>query len=1095
MNHLRVAIFTLLFACAGFIGGCGQGNSGDDAAAGTAAVRLGLDRFLLFPNPIVDASGNFQTNTNAFAQAYYAAVDPYGERGTLSAWMSRNQFGTGGPEFVAVFRDVRDLGYGRRMRGRRNTDGSIAFFVENYNVSTVPGGYSLVNVDAAVVRDTQWHVGTNAIEWSPAQCTLADPPDCAASVKFSKYFNFDPATGQRQNMLDLDGRGQKAMPGVCISCHGGRADPLTPQSTYALVENSLSRKRGDVQARLQGFDVDSFEWSMTPGFTRADQESVLKIFNQWVLCSYPGGGSVTGTWGMCNRPLAGANEWQGTAATLIQDWYGGSTMPNAQFSDAYLPAGWNTGAPNVQLYRQVVAPFCRTCHLLRGTANQSDIDFDSEVKFRSYASRIKTHVFDRGNMPLAFLVFQDFWKSNGPAILANYIDSVLGAGTATTSSGAVKQPGRPIADPGPNRMVRTGANATLYGGDSLFATSYSWTLDSATPGATITNPDSATATFFSSFPGNYTVHLTVSNRGQSDSKAVTVTVDNTFRDPATLKFAHVKNVLQTGSTCTTCHIPSALPQLSATPPIWYTSFDRNNDTVTDATDDAWFYSELMGRVNLTEISDSSLLRKPTGNHHNGGSLFDLITNAGLSNYSIIYNWILNGAPSGGVAANAGADSSNSVTFSGSPLSAGIALDGSQSLGPAGATLTYSWSIAAGPNGPTGAVPSITNANAAAATLNVTNIGTYVVQLQVSDGTDTDTSLRTITVSENAITATFTPATGSVFVTFSPSTGNITLTSTSSGGPTICRWQVTEPGGVSGSTLDSSAVLDVTKSCGIVATLNVPSASIGVASYSVTLTASNIGSSTATHTLTVSNSAPTANLANTSTSFSRSFTASATNFSIPTNTLQNGTGTSGSVSAAVVTTSITLDGSASTTPVGTLTYSWCVTNPNPSFPASISSNCASMTSSGTTPTIAMTVTATGTYDVQLRVDNGSSTSTVNKNVTVNPTNGITFATIAGTVGVTPCSGCHIFGTLTNIYNTVSQTGFAPPWNNANTQDGATLYQRLRQRVNLGTPTSSLLLVCPNAGCGGMGAQATFSSTAAGTDYDNFLKWIQDGAPPN
>jgi hypothetical protein len=72
---------------------------------------------------------------------------------------------------------------------------------------------------------------------------------------------------------------------------------------------------------------------------------------------------------------------------------------------------------------------------------------------------------------------------------------------------------------------------------------------------------------------------------------------------------------------------------------------------------------------------------------------------------------------------------------------------------------------------------------------------------------------------------------------------------------------------------------------------------------------------------------------------------------------------------------------------------------------------------------------------------------------------------------------------------------PPWDNLSTKDAATLYQRLRQRINLGTPVNSLLLTCPHLGCGGMAAQADFSSVATGSNYDNFLKWIQDGAPPN
>ena len=1078
MSHLRFATFLLLVSCGAWLGGCTQGNSGDEAAAGTAIIPMGLDRFLLFPNPIVDTAGNFETDTNAFAQAYYAAVDPNSERSTLAGWKNKNQFGTGGQEFVAVFRDVRDLGYGRRMTGRRNADGSIAFFVENYDVSNVPGGYSQINVDAAVVQDPKWHVGTNAIEWSPAQCTAADPVDCSASVNFTKYFNFDPVTGQRQNTLNLDGRGQKSMPGICINCHGGRADPLTPQSTYALVENSLSRKRGDVQARLQTFNVDSFEWATTPTFTRADQEAVLKIFNQWVLCSYPGGGSVTGSWGTCNRPAAGANDWQGAAAALIENGYGGPTLPNARFSDTYLPAGWNTGATNVQLYQQVVVPFCRTCHLLRGTVNQSDIDFDSEAKFRSYANRIKVHVFDRGNMPLAFLVYQDFWTSNGPSILANYIDSVLGAGTATTS-GAAKQPGRPIADPGPNRMVRTGANATLYGGDSLFATTYSWTLDPATPGATISNPNSPTATFFSNFAGNYTVHLAVSNRGQSDSKAVTVTVDNTFRVPATIKFAHVKDVLQNGSTCTTCHLPSALPQPSATPPIWYTSFDRNNDTLTDATDDDWFYSELMGRVNLTEISESSLLRKPTGNHHNGATLFDLITVAGLSNYSIIYNWILNGAPSGGVAANAGADSPEIVTFSGSPATAAVALNGNTSIG----ATSFFWTIVSSapvshPNGTasTGILPSITNPTSATATLDVFDIGTYVVRLTVSNGTDTDFDDRTITVTETPVVAAGSPS-GNVGVTFTgtPATGTVNLSSAgTTGNPLTYAWSITS--GCAGATFNNSAAANPV--------LTVPEALINT-SCDIRLDASNVsttGFDVTTINVTATGSSPTASYAAQST------------------TRCGVTSGSGATPSAACTwagspfnATITLDGTGSTGP-GTLTYSWSVTS-GPS---------GSSITNSTSSTATLNIVNDGTYTVDLFVDNGalSSGSTVSKTITVSAN--ATFAQVQTVF--TGCTGCHSYANGATNPDPASNSGLAPSWANENDSNGKTLYQRVTQRANVndGTLENNLLLlnplgspIFPNT-VGGTattrhGGGAIFSGTSD-PDYITILTWIIGGEPP-
>ena len=428
MSTLRYPFLLAMAWIAVALGGCSQGNSGDQQAV-AGAVPQGLDRFLLFPNPVVEPGGSFETNTTAYASAYYRAIDPANQKDTLAKWKAANGFGGGGNERLAVFRDVLDLGYGRRMTGRLNADGSVAFFVENYNVSNVPGGYSTVNVDAAVARDTKWHVGTNAIEWSATPCDAAlDPGTCDPTVKFAKYFNFSSADGTRQLTVDLDGRGQKAMPGPCITCHGGRGDPLTPPDAgtglprFALVGNSVSQKRGDTQGRLQPFRVDTFEWSTAAGFTRADQEATLKTFNQWVLCTYPGGGNVTGSWGNCTRPAAGAHEWQGTAAEMLEAFYGGPGMPNAQFSDTYLPAGW---APNANLYQQVVVPFCRTCHLVRGTAHQSDIDFATLAKFQGYAGRIKVHVFDRGNMPLARLVYTDFWTSTAPATLASFVDQVL----------------------------------------------------------------------------------------------------------------------------------------------------------------------------------------------------------------------------------------------------------------------------------------------------------------------------------------------------------------------------------------------------------------------------------------------------------------------------------------------------------------------------------------------------------------------------------------------------------------------------------------------------------------------------------------------
>src|SRR6266853_5170531 len=1018
-------------ALSALVGACTQPNTADQQQASqgsTANVAVGLDRFLLFPNPIgqdpfAQDGGTFETNTNEYAAAYYRAIDPGNAKDTIDKWKTANLFGTtgNGTEHLAVFRDVKDLGYGRRMTGRMNADGSVAFYVENYNVT--PGGstqYSSdLNVDAAIRRDTQWHVGTNAIEWSAAPCIAGiDPPDCDPTVRFAKYYNFSPADGTRQLAVDLDGKGKKAMPGPCITCHGGRGDPLTPADVgtgnprFPLAENSLSRKRGDVEARLHGMNVDSFSYSATQtGFAKSDLQPFLKDFNQWILCTY-----------------------------------------------------------------------------------------------LSYADRIKVHVFDRGNMPLALIPHSDFWNSTAPQMLASFVDSQLGAGTAT-AGGTPLVPGRPIADPGPDRMVRTGANAVLTGENSLFASAFSWTHVSGPSNPVITNANGMVAIFNANVAGTYVENLSVN--GGASSKNVTITVDDNFPDPLNIKFAQVKNVLQnvvhTGTTqqCISCHTPTANVAVAArVPPIWYTNFDRDlSGGAVDKTDDDWFLKALAGRVNLTEIGASPLLRKPTGNHHNGLKVIDVADTStgaagGLRSYSIFYNWILAGMQPGGDAANPVVNAANILTFSGSPLySTGIALDGATSIG----ATNYLWTVLPGaPVGPTGAPAVISNPTSPSAVLNVPNVGDYVVQLHVDDGISSDAVLQTINVSEPTIVANFNPQTGSVLPT-SPALGrgNITLSSTRTYGasvPVNCRWQILS--GPAGALLDGSAVLDATKSCGTDAILNVPTSPAGGV-YQVQLTASTLGLSLpVTHSLTVSSSAPTANLNNTTTPQAVTFTSDGTNTIIPTNTSLTGGGTAGTFSFQNVTANVSLSGSASTTPTGTLTYTWCLSSQPDStrFPASIPI-CPTTTAPSLSATTTMTVRASGTYGVQLTVDNGSSPATASKTVSVTVVGGTSFQTIVNTVtgGTFTCSGCHVYGSP-SVVNTSTQSGSAPPWDNATLTDGTTLYQRIQQRTSITSAASSLLLACPHSGCGGMPAQAAFSSQLSGSIYDQFLQWISHGAPP-
>jgi mono/diheme cytochrome c family protein len=595
--------------------------------------------FLTFPNPQKQADGEIQTTAQEYATAYYGDIDPLNERDTIAKYKAKNGFDSGtGTQVSIIFGDVRDLGTGRRMTVRQNIDGSVAFFVENYKVNLdADYTFNTANLDAAIARDLRWMPYANGIEFTPG-------PN--GGVSFAKFYNFNGATGQRQSMVSIDGRSDKAMPSVCISCHGGRGDALTPPDAqgkrhFPIVANGASQARGDVQAHLHPIEADAVAWSEQPGFTRAEQEAALKTINKMILCTYPKTAADTFPEDACRRE-AGPSEWQGTAAAMLKAAYGGPGLPNATFSDTYVPDSWLRNGQS-SLYRNVVATSCRACHVMRGVVGNSDADFTTYEKFVSNADRVKAHVIDRGNMPLVKLIFDRLWGTTTATTLGNFLQDQ--GFTVKDASGNMLMPGRPLADPGPDRVTLPGATA-LDASNSLYANTYAWSLVSGPSGASISNGNTAKATFNATNAGTYIVQLVTGNGSKSSTPAQLKIVVNPSLSPApsSIRFANIKTVIQ--GTCVQCHSPTGnLPR----PPVFWADTDRNGDGSIDATDNLWLYNDVRGRINFTELGSSPLLRKPSGHHHGGllQSGFDSTLEPGdplRANYDLFVNWILNGAP-------------------------------------------------------------------------------------------------------------------------------------------------------------------------------------------------------------------------------------------------------------------------------------------------------------------------------------------------------------------------------------------------------------------------------------------------------------------
>jgi hypothetical protein len=650
-------------------------------------------------------------DSEVYGAAYYAAIDPNNAKTTLEDWKLANGYYDAylaGRVIEPRFRDTKDLGYGRGMRVWTRPDGSFYAFVENFQVRTVPGlEYTATNLDALIADDRQHHFGSNAIEYSTYPYGAGEPSDIGSTHKFNKFFTFDASAANkttnttdhanelRLNRVNLDGRGNKAMPNACVYCHGGTLRPLRADGSFR--DNTLDgfsgngyqgdadaghALNGDVNAKLQLLEVPSFEfWDKTP-HTQAEEEVLIKQVNQAVYCTYPNlplaaipvacaqycedPSDITN----CGGPgidittvfnyTTGAGEWIGDfAREMAEGWYDDPAQAGMfdrdTFNPNYVPPAWRanaiTGTPPAgsdQLFLEVVQPVCFVCHSRRGTTlgsnadvggNGKDIDFSTYEKFISHAEQIKTYVFDYGAMPLSLRGYNTFWGDNNPPVLlASQLNSVLPSDNqiAINSAGYIDEPGAPVVDAGPD--VVTTSPARTFGSNSRFVDTYSWSIVSTPIGgetATLSDSDRPRALLTASVDGDYVLRLAAGYQDKSAQDTVTIKIDNALSPaPNELTFLDdIQPVMQLN--CTSCHSDGgAVPGI----PMWWTF------AVQPATGST-MYQELLARIDFNDIENSLVLKKPSQNHHYGGLVagFEIDNPANRYNYDLFLSWIMEGA--------------------------------------------------------------------------------------------------------------------------------------------------------------------------------------------------------------------------------------------------------------------------------------------------------------------------------------------------------------------------------------------------------------------------------------------------------------------
>jgi hypothetical protein len=145
--------------------------------------------------------------------------------------------------------------------------------------------------------------------------------------------------------------------------------------------------------------------------------------------------------------------------------------------------------------------------------------------------------------------------------------------------------------------------------------------------------------------GIYTLQLSVTQGNKTSTDSIDITVDTSLPTPAVFSFANdivpiigsnADGVFGTQG-CDGCHFdfdPVAAGiqgGSSGIPVAWDTSAGTDP------------YATVLTRVNLTAPHDSLFLRKPLGNHHGGGTVYDLNSAAGLRDYNTVLSWITEGA--------------------------------------------------------------------------------------------------------------------------------------------------------------------------------------------------------------------------------------------------------------------------------------------------------------------------------------------------------------------------------------------------------------------------------------------------------------------
>lgn len=315
----------------------------------------GPDRFLVFKGQ----------DTPQSACAYYRALgmaadcDAQGtmtQPVTMDAWKRQHGLppydsGVAATDKASAdYINKMDLNLVRRMSASRRSADQIALLVCNH---PGPDGQSQAEVDSVIDQALQGQklVACVGMEWSVT-------PGANGNRPFTKFVTFGP-DGALLASVNLDGRGEKYLPGACVACHGG-----TAYGGRFPTDSGVSPYLGSA---FLPFDAGNYLFGSGADLGEAAQQTSLYRLNQLVRAT--------------ETPAPG--EADTAIMRLISGWYPGGTTAQDKH---YVPSVWtgSAGTPTAgvagasRLYQEVIGASCRTCHAALANGNAA-IDWDRQI--------------------------------------------------------------------------------------------------------------------------------------------------------------------------------------------------------------------------------------------------------------------------------------------------------------------------------------------------------------------------------------------------------------------------------------------------------------------------------------------------------------------------------------------------------------------------------------------------------------------------------------------------------------------------------------------------------------------------------------------